>query len=440
MTVKSMTASELKIVTKPLSWLVPYARNPRKNDAVVDRMCASIREFGFKIPILAKSDGTVIDGHLRLKAAHKLNLREIPVILCDDWTEAQVKAFRLLVNRSVEWASWDEELLRLELTDLKAFDYDLGLTGFDPSELVKLEKAGLTDPEKVPPVPIDPVSLQGDLWILAKHRLLCGDSTKPEDVERVMAGARAVLFVTDPPYLVDYDGMNHPSKYGQAKESKNKDWTETYHEWDSSQGDGRQFYLDFYRIAADIAVAKHAAWYCWHASRHQAMVESVWTELGAFVHQQLIWSKTRPVLNYAVYMCAHEPCFFGWVRGNKPPVRKKAEYLGHPEKYPTTIWNIPSSEVTCSEHPTSKPPRLFSIPMELHTEPNDICYEPFSGSGSQIIAAEQLSRRCFAVEKSPQYVDVAVKRWEEFTGLKATLETDGATFDEIAERRGKGGR
>jgi DNA modification methylase len=231
--------------------------------------------------------------------------------------------------------------------------------------------------------------------------------------------------------------MNHPSKYGEAKETKNKNWTNTYHEWDSNQGDGKQFYLDFCRAAVDLAIETDAAWYCWHASRHQAMVESVWTEFGVFVHQQLIWSKTRPVLNYSVYMCAHEPCFFGWVKGHRPPVRKKAQYLGNPEKYPTTVWKIPSSEVTCSEHPTSKPPRLFAIPMELHTEPEDICYEPFSGSGSQMIAAEQLSRRCFAIEKSPQYVDVAVRRWEEFTGLRAALES-GGTFDEIARQRGIG--
>ena len=231
--------------------------------------------------------------------------------------------------------------------------------------------------------------------------------------------------------------MNHPSKYGEVQASKNKDWTETYHEWDSSP-DGRQFYLDFYRAAVEVAVSKRAAWYCWHASRHQAMVESVWTEVGAFVHQQLIWSKSRPVLNYAVYMCAHEPCFFGWVKGNRPAIDKKSERLGQMEKYPTTVWNIPSSEVTCAEHPTSKPPRFFAIPMELHTEPGDICYEPFSGSGSQMIAAEQLSRRCYGIEQSPQYVDVAIRRFEEFSGLKATLDGDGAAFCEIADRRGKG--
>jgi DNA modification methylase len=343
-----------------------------------------------------------------------------------------------LVNRSVTWADWDTDLLRLEIEDLKSIEFDLSLTGFDPEELVRLEGIGKTDPEAIPPLPADPVSVPGDLWVLGRHRLLCGDSTKREDVERLMAGARAALFATDPPYLVGYTGMNHPSKYGQAKASKNKDWTDTDHQWDSSAGDGRQFYLAFCRAAVDIAIAKRAAWYWWHASRHQAMVESVWREVGAFVHQQLIWAKSRPVLNYSVYMCAHEPCFFGWIKGCKPPVQKKAERFGQIERYPTTIWSVPSSEVSCSEHLTSKPPRLFAIPMELHTEPEDVCFEPFSGSGSQMIAAEQLSRRCYGVEQSPQFVDLAVRRWEEFTGLKATLDGDGAAFEEIADRRGKG--
>ena len=388
--------------------------------------------------MLARSNGEVVDGHLRVKSAVKLGIETVPVLLCDEWSEAQVRAFRLLVNRSVTWADWDADLLRLEIEDLKACDFDLSLTGFDPEELVRLDGIGKTDSESVPLVPADPVSVAGDLWILGNHRLLCGSSTNREDVGRLMAGERAALFATDPPYLVDYTGMNHPSKYGEAKASKNKDWSDTYHEWDSSAGDGRQFYLDFYRVAVDLAVSKRAAWYCWHASRHQAMVESVWNEVGAFVHQQLIWSKSRPVLNYSVYMCAHEPCLFGWIKGSKPPVEKKAERLGQVEKYPTTIWNVPSSEVTCTEHPTSKPSRLFAIPMELHTEPGDICFEPFSGSGSQMIAAEQLSRRCYGVEQSPQYVDVAVRRWEDFTGLRATFDGSAETFAAIAARRGKG--
>src|SRR5664279_2534857 len=202
----------------PIDKLVFYIRNPRKNDAVVDKMCASIREFGFKIPVLARSNGEVCDGHLRLKSARKLgswpggDTSSIPVILCDEWTEAQVKAFRLLVNRSATWADFDEELLALELQDLKASEFDLSLTGFDDEELARLladENAGdgLTDEDAVPDVAEAPVTLPGDLWRLSRdHKLLVGDATDPADVERLMAGDSADLVFIDTPYNTDYEG------------------------------------------------------------------------------------------------------------------------------------------------------------------------------------------------------------------------------------------
>src|ERR1035437_9334681 len=206
------SAPSTEVQTWPIDKLVFYARNPRKNDAAVDRMCSSIREFGFKIPVLARSDGEVVDGHLRLKAARKLGIAEVPVILCDEWTEAQIKAFRLLVNRSVTWADFDEELLALELQDLKASEFDLSLTGFDDEELARLladENAGdgLTDEDAVPDVAEAPVTLPGDLWRLSRdHKLLVGDATDPADVERLMAGDSADLVFIDTPYNTDYEG------------------------------------------------------------------------------------------------------------------------------------------------------------------------------------------------------------------------------------------
>src|SRR6266550_9241486 len=192
---------QMEIQTWPIDRLVFYARNPRKNDAAVDRMCESIREFGFKIPVLARSDGEVVDGHLRLKAARKLGITEVPVILCDEWTPTQVRAFRLMVNRSVTWAQWDEELLAIELQELNAADFDLDLTGFNPKEIDDL----LALPEEemandTPPVPEHPASRPGDLWTCGKHRILCGDSTKPEDVARLLGERKPLLMVTDPPY------------------------------------------------------------------------------------------------------------------------------------------------------------------------------------------------------------------------------------------------
>jgi hypothetical protein len=191
----------------PLTQFVPYCGNPRKNDQAVDRMAASIREFGFKIPVLARSDGEVVDGHLRLKAAQKLGLDEIPVIICDEWTPAQVKAFRLMVNRSATWADWDFELLELEMQELKSFDFDLQLTGFDGPEIDQLLFATNSDddPEVIPEPSGTPISRPGDLWLCGAHRILCGDATSTEDVTRLFGSLKPELMVTDPPYGVDYD-------------------------------------------------------------------------------------------------------------------------------------------------------------------------------------------------------------------------------------------
>ena len=198
----------LQIEVWHIDRFVFYARNPRKNDAAVDRMCSSIREFGFKIPVLARSDGTVVDGHLRIKAARKLgswpggDTTGIPVILCDEWTDAQVKAFRLMVNRSVTWADWDDELLALELRELNEADFDLSLTGFDPKEIDDLLLApdNEDNANAAPPLPENPVSRLGDLWICGRHRVLCGDATSPEDVARLLGERKPFLMVTDPPY------------------------------------------------------------------------------------------------------------------------------------------------------------------------------------------------------------------------------------------------
>src|ERR1035437_2808708 len=204
---------QMEIQSWPTDKFVFYARNPRKNDAAVDRMCSSIREFGFKIPCLARSDGTLVDGHLRLKAARKLgswpggDITGIPVILCDEWSEAQVKAFRLMVNRSVTWADWDEELLALELQELNEADFDLSLTGFDPKELDDL----LLPPEDdeaanaAPPLPAKPAPRPGDLWLCGPHRVLCSDCTDTDAVARLLGDRKPLLMVTDPPYGISLD-------------------------------------------------------------------------------------------------------------------------------------------------------------------------------------------------------------------------------------------
>lgn len=244
-----------------------------------------------------------------------------------------------------------------------------------------------------------------------------------------MNGERAVLFATDRPYLVDYDGTNHPgSKKKPVAASKNKDWSETYGiTWDDSD-QGPDLYRNFIKVAIAEAIDPHAAWYCWHASRRQAMVEAVWVEMGAFVHQQIIWSKDRPILTRSHYLWQHEPCLFGWIKGNKPP-RVSEDYLG-------TVWQMPSLDgEDRPNHPTPKPLDCFAIPMRQHVEPGGLCYEPFSGSGSQIMTGEATGRQVYAVEISPSYVDVAVMRWQNATGKDATLELGGRTFDAVAAER-----
>lgn len=427
-----MLNTALQLEDWPIGRLIEYDRNPRKNDDVVDRMAQAIVEFGFRIPIVARSDGLVVDGHLRLKAARLLGLATVPVVLADELSETQIRAFRLLANQSANWAEWDDARLSAELQDLLADDYDLSLVGFSDGELDKLlafvpegdgqegGAGGSVPPVTIPEPPRNPASRTGDLWILGDHRLLCGDSTSATDVCRLMNGERAILFATDPPYLVDYDGSNHPTR--------NKDWSASYGtSWDDSS-QGAELYDGFIAAAVAEAIAEDAAWYCWHASRRQAMLEACWEKAGAFVHQQIIWVKDRGVLTRSHYLWKHEPCFMGWRRPNRPP--KVAE-----ETLPST-WALPSfAKDDRPDHPTPKPLDAFGIPMRQHVARGGLCYEPFSGSGSQIMAGEANGRRVFAMEISPAYIDVAVERWQADTGRNAILDGDGRTFAQIRTER-----
>ncbi|MBF0187091.1 MAG: site-specific DNA-methyltransferase, partial [Magnetococcales bacterium] len=286
--------------------------------------------------------------------------------------------------------------------------------------------------DSIPEPPATPVTQPGDLWILGDHRLLCGDSTNADDVQRLMNGERAILFATDPPYLVDYDGTNHPgSKETRKRKSLNKDWSDTYSvTWDDSN-QGPELYEGFIRTAIDHAILPNAAWYCWHASRFQSMLEGVWNTYGAFVHQQIIWAKEKGVLTYSRYLWKHEPCLMGWIKGNMPPKVEGAEFH-------STVWDISSlSGDERPDHPTPKPLECFAIPMRQHVDHDGLCYEPFSGSGSQIMAGEMTDRRVNATEVSPVYVDVAVKRFMQATWKIVYLEgSGGRTFEDVAEERG----
>jgi DNA modification methylase len=412
----------------PLEKIVPYARNARTHtEAQVAQIAASIREWGWTNPVLLDEAGGLIAGHGRLEAARQLGLARIPVMVARGWSEAQKKAYVIADNRLALDAGWDLKSLALELADIGELGFDMGLIGFSDGELDKLfafdtDAAGGHAPVIIPEPPRNPASRPGDLWILGAHRLLCGDSTKQDDVRRLMNGERAVLFATDPPYLVDYDGSNHPTR--------NKDWSKSYGvTWDDSS-QGAELYDGFIAAAVAGAITEDAAWYCWHASRRQAMLEACWAKAGAFVHQQIIWVKERGVLTRSHYLWKHEPCFMGWRRPNRPP-KVAVETL-------SSVWEMPGfAQDERPDHPTPKPLEAFGIPMRQHVGRGGLCYEPFSGSGSQIMAGEVNDRRVFAMEISPAYVDVAIERWQAETGRDAILDGDGRTFGEVkAERLG----
>ena len=265
-----------------------------------------------------------------------------------------------------------------------------------------------------------PVTKRGDLWLLGDHRLLCGDSTSAEDMDQLLAGEKAALLATDPPYCVDYTGADRPEDSG-------KDWSETYKEVEIAD------LGDFLRQTL-TAVLPHlrddAGIYVWHAHLQYPVIHEVFTENGLLLHQPIIWSKPSSTFTYSFYRWSHEPCLFGWKKGHKPP-----HYL---ENKITTVWEVDwegKQRIVGNEHPTQKPVELFAIPMRQHTKPGAVVLEPFCGSGSQLIAAEQEGRRCRAMEVAPVFVDVAVRRWEKATGKEATLESTGKTFSETARER-----
>jgi len=408
---------DYKIEIWPIEKLVFYACNPRKNDAAVDRMCASIREFGFKIPVLARSDGEVIDGHLRLKAARKLGITEIPVILCDEWTPAQVKAFRLMVNRSVAWAEWDDDLLSLELLDLKGLDFDLSLTGFDARELDAFlagegATEGLTDEDAVPELPETPTSVLGDLWILGDHRLLVGDATLADTVAELMAGAPADLVFTDPPYNVSYEG------YTEDRLTIKGDRM--------SDAEFKQFLEAAFQSYSSV-VKPGASMYVCHSSSWQREFQNALEAAGFEVRCQIIWAKNTFAWGFGRYKFQHEPLFYAHVAGEKDP------WYG--DKSQSTLW-AEKKPAANRMHPTAKPVELVERALLNSSKAGDAVADLFGGSGSTLIGCERRNRKARLMEIDPRYCDVIVRRWQAFTGKQATCENaHGATFDHVREGR-----
>lgn len=407
----------ITIESRPISWFEFYARNPRKNDQAVERMMGSIREFGFKIPVIARSSGEVVDGHLRLKAAKKLGLEDIPVILCDEWSDAQVKAFRLMVNRSVTWADWDEDLLKLELLDLKDLNFDLSLTGFDLTELDEyLSSApvieGLTDEDAAPEVQEKAVSAPGDLWVMGGHRLLCGDATKESDVSRLLGSDAADLVFTDPPYNVDYEGYTEE----RLKIQGDRMTTDQFREF-------LQKAFASYRVL----VKPGASLYICHSSSWQREFQDALEAAGFEVRCQIVWAKNTFAWGFGRYKFQHEPIFYAHLAGQKDA------WYGN--KSQSTLWHEKKPAAN-RLHPTMKPVELIERALLNSSKAGDCVADLFGGSGSTLIACERRGRKARLMELDPRYADVIVRRWQEYTGKTPTLELTGAPFETVARERG----
>ncbi len=403
---------------------IPYARNARFCPrAAIDKVAASIAEFGFRQPIVVDEAGVILAGHTRLLAARELGLASVPVHVAAGLTPAQAKAYRLMDNRSNQETAWDSALLPLELEELAGMGIGLALTGFSQEELAALLAApteGLCDPDEVPEPPAESLTKPGDLYLLGPHRLLCGDSTDPAQVRRLMAGKRAVLMATDPPYLVDYDGGHHPQSWGAdgravSPEEKTKHW-DAY----TDQASAISFYTAFLQVALDEALLSDAAVYQWFAVMRSEVLWAAWRSCGLLPHQVLIWRKSRAVLTYSHFLWDYEPAMYGWPEGHLPPVKPPADSRA--------VWEIASTQEDGASdlHPTMKPTATVRRCLEYSTRPGALAYEPFSGSGTALIAAEMTGRVCYAMELAPAFCDVAVQRWERFTGKTAVREgSDG---------------
>ena len=403
--------------------LIEYARNPRKNDAVVDKMVACIKEFGFRIPIVAKSDGSVVDGHLRLKAAKKLGLKEVPVVIADDLSEAQVKAFRLVANQSANWAEWDEELLRLELEELQDANFDLNLTGFDLDEIDRLlQQDKNTEKSAIAETPIDDerpiISKVGDLWLL--------DATKLEDVKRLMNGHVADMIFTDPPYNVkvsDISGLGkiHHQEFAMAS----GEMTE-------------QEFIDFLSsVFSNLATVSKDGSIHYICMDWKHIYEIIVAGRNSYTEfkQLCVWNKGTGGMG-TFYRSQHELIF---VFKNGTAKHTNNFELGENGRYRTNVWDYAGMNNFATDdrdellkmHPTVKPLQLVIDAILDCSNYGETILDLFGGSGTTLIASEETHRKCCMMELDPKYVDTIVRRWQKHTGKQAIHAESGKMFDEL---------
>jgi DNA modification methylase len=390
-----------------LERLIPFARNARTHSAAqVAEIAGSIRAFGFSNPILVGPQGDVIAGHGRLAAARSLGLIEVPVIVLADLSEVQRRQLVLADNRIALNAGWDVEMLKLELTELSLVGADLSVLGFNEKELATALNgagAGLTDEDAIPAVAETAISCTGDIWCLGPHRILCGDSTDANLVRALLSGASPQLMVTDPPYGVEYDpewrhrrGVNKSQRRGKVQNDEQADWSAA---WTLFPG--------------EIA-------YVWHGALRATIVAESLFKSGFSIRAQIIWAKERLVMSQGDYHWQHEPCWYA--------VRKKGNWTG--DRKQTTLWNIPTGgQDVETRHSTQKPVECMRRPILNNSNAGQVVYEPFLGSGTTLMAAQSTGRVCYGIEIDPLFVDVAIRRWQAFTGEKANRLNDGQVFD-----------
>lgn len=428
----------MKIELRSITDIKPYPNNPRINDDAVDTVAGSIKEFGFRQPIVVDSDSVIICGHTRFKAAKKLGLEKVPVHVAQDLSPEQIKAYRIADNKTAELAEWNYDLLPIELADLQSCNYDLGLLGFDQDELAKLLNPelneGLTDPDDIPAPPDAAITQPGDLWVLGNHRLLCGDSSNPQHLDRLLGGQTIQLVNMDPPYnvkveprsnnaiaagLSSFQGTTHHQSLDVARHPEKSKPTQKKlrakdrplaNDFVSDQEFDRL--LDAWFGNAARVLDEGRGFYIWGGYANCANYPPFLKKHGLYFSQAIIWDKMHPVLTRKDFMGAHEWCFYGWKEG------AAHVYLG--PNNATDLWQVKKVNPQSMVHLTEKPVELAVRAMQYSSRAGENVLDLFGGSGSTLIAAEQAGRNAFLMELDPLYCDVIVERYEKFTGAKAT--------------------
>lgn len=392
----------MNIIEKPINEVIPYEKNPRINDNAVPAVMKSIEEFGFKVPIVIDKNGTIVTGHTRLKAAKKLGMKTVPCIVADDLTPEQIKAFRLADNKVAEAAEWDMELLNEELDGI----VDIDMSDFNFSDITdspSSEDVVEDDGENIE-LPSEPKTRLGDIWVIGRHKLMCGDATSEDVLKRLMGGDKADMYLTDPPYNVAYEGKTEDKLTIQNDSMEDSAFY--------------QFLVDSF-VAADSVMNEGAAFYIWHADSEGYNFRGACRAVEWELRECLIWNKNTMVLGRQDYQWKHEPCLYGWKGG--------AAHNWYSDRKQTTVidMNKPNRN---AEHPTMKPVQLFAYLIENSSKPGDIVLDSFCGSGTTLIACEQMSRTARVLELDPKYCDVIIERYINLVG----------SSDEVAvERNGE---